>query len=152
MQYSTKGQTFPPEIYSADEMTRLLRAPSTRAPTGIRNRALMTMGYRAGLRLAEVLDLYPKDIDTRTGVVTVLHGKGNRSRTVGLDPGACGIIDRWIDQRQAQGLNGTHRLFCTLRGEPVDSSYVRVLMHRLGRRAGLEKRVHFHGLRHTFAW
>ena len=49
------------------------------------------------------------------------------------------------------GLGRRSRLFCTLEGKPIDSSYVRHLMKRLAAKAGIEKRVHAHGLRHTLA-
>jgi site-specific recombinase XerD len=44
--------------------------------------------YRTGLRISEALALRVKDIDTEVGSVTVLHGKGDWRRTVGIDPGA----------------------------------------------------------------
>ena len=56
-----------------------------------------------------------------------------------------------MDKRKALGLKGRRRLFCTLDGRPVQASYVRTLLHRLARKAGIEKRVHPHGLRHTHA-
>jgi integrase len=43
-------------------------------------------------------------------------------------------------------------LFCTLEGRPIKDSYVRTLLPRLARRAGIDKRVHPHGLRHTHAY
>ena len=59
--------TRPVEILTAEEVKSLLRACSGRAPTGIRNRALIALGWRGGLRLGEVLALYPKDLDRETG-------------------------------------------------------------------------------------
>ena len=57
---------------------------------------------------------------------------------------------RWLDTRKRLGLrNGT--LFCTLDGGPVSDDYVRGLLKRLARKAGVDKRVHPHALRHTFA-
>ena len=50
------------------------------------------------------------------------------------------------------GLTGRQRLFCTLQGRPLHPSYVRTMLHRLGEKAGIEKRVHPHGLRHTLAF
>ena len=94
----------------------------------------------------------PKDLDRRRGTMRVLHGKGDRSRTVGLDPAAFALVERWLDVRAK--LPGVHRrapLFCTLGGAPVQSAYVRALLPRLAERAGIERRVHAHGLRHTGA-
>ncbi len=47
--------------------------------------------------------------------------------------------------------HGRHPAFCTLRGHLITDAYVRVMMKRLAARAGIEKRVHAHGLRHTHA-
>lgn len=149
---SNKGKRFPPEVLAQDEVEQLLKACSVRAPTGIRNRALLTVGYRAGLRVSEALSLRPKDVDLENGVVRVLQAKGGKSRTVGLDAGACAIVQRWIDTRHKLKLNGAQRLFCTLKGKPLSTAYVRQMMKRLARRPGIEKRVHYHGLRHSYAW
>ena len=147
-----KGRTFPVEVLTEDEVKALIRASSNRAPTGVRNRALITVMYRAGLRLSEALTLRPKDIDAEAGSVTVLHGKGGKRRVVGLDPGSMAILLRWVDKRHQYGLTGRSPLFCTLQGRPLHPSYVRTLLHRLGTKAGIEKRVHPHGLRHTMAF
>jgi site-specific recombinase XerD len=141
----------PVEILTAEEVKLLLRACSGRAPTGIRNRSLLALGWRGGLRLGEVLALFPKDLDREAGTVNVLRGKGGKQRTVGLDPAAFALVERWLDRRRDLGLNGRQPIICTLKGEPLLPSYVRTLMGRLGRTAGIEKRVHFHGLRHAHA-
>jgi len=96
-----------------------------------------------------VLELLPGEFADGSG--RVLHGKGGRSRTVGLDPGAAAIIERWLDARSRLGLGGRHPLFCTLRGHPMAAAYVRVMLKRLAARADIDKRVHAHGLRHTHA-
>jgi site-specific recombinase XerD len=107
--------------------------------------------YHTGLRINEALSLYPKDLELADGSVRVLHGKGGRSRTVGLDPGAAAIIERWLDARSRLGLGGRNPVFCTLRGHRMSDAYVRVMLKRLAARAGIDKRVHAHGLRHTHA-
>jgi len=145
------GKTYPAEILTADEVRALIRACSHRAPTGIRNRALIVVLYRAGLRVSEALALRPKDVDLEAGTVTVLHGKNDRRRTVGIDAGAGAVIERWAERRRGLGINGRAPLFCTLGGDPLQASYVRALLPRLAARAGIEKRVHPHGLRHTHA-
>ena len=85
------------------------------------------------------------------GSVRVLHGKGRRSRTVGLDPAAAAIFERWLVARSRLGLGGRHPVFCTLSGRPMAAAYVRVMLKRLAARADIEKRVHAHGLRQTHA-
>ena len=151
---ANKGKTFPAEILTDGEVQRLLGRCSNRVPTGIRNRALITVLYRAGLRLDEALHLDPVHIDTQAGWIRVLHGKGDRARTVGLDPGACAMVELWLGERIcAAGIVHTHctDVFCTLKGRRVSAGYVRTLLPRLARRAGIAKRVHAHGLRHTHA-
>ncbi len=146
-----RGRRLPPEVLTETEVQLLMRACSHRAPTGVRNRALIAMLYRAGLRIGEALALLPKDVDLKEGSVRILHGKGDKSRTVGIDLGALAIIERWLDVRQRLNVNSRPPLFCTLEGTPMGSAYVRVMLKRLARRAGIEKRVHAHGLRHTHA-
>jgi site-specific recombinase XerD len=146
-----KGRKYPAEPLTGEEVSALLQACSNRAPTGIRNRALITILYRGGLRISEALALENKDLDRKKGTVRVLHGKGDQARTIGLDPEAFAVVDRWLDRRKALGFNGRRRLFCTLDGYPVSDAYVRSLLPRLARKAGVEKRVHAHGLRHTHA-
>ena len=124
-------------------------SPPAAAPTGIRNRALLTMLYRSGLRVSEALALRVSDVNLAAHTVRVLHGKGGKAATCGFHPSATDALARWTDTRKALGLR-TGTLFCTLRGGPMHAQYVRNLLHRLGGRAGVGKRVHPRGLRHTF--
>jgi len=48
-----RGRKLPAEILTEAEVVALVRAASNRAPTGIRNRALVTLMYRSGLRVSE---------------------------------------------------------------------------------------------------
>lgn len=143
---------YPTEVLTEDEVGRLMRACSPKAPTGIRNRALIGTLYRGGLRIGEALALRPKDLNQEAGTVRVLRGKGDRSRTVGLDPGAFALVERWLDVRREIGAGARSPVFCTLAGTPMKDAYVRALLPRLARKAGIEKRVHAHGLRHTHAF
>lgn len=148
---STAGRRFPPEVLSDAEVRDLLDACGDDSPTALRNRALIALLYRGGLRVSEALALYPKDLDAASGAVRVLRGKGGRARTIGLDPGAFAILGRWVEARRRLGLDGRSPVFCTAQGNPVSASYIRRLLNRLGESAGIEKRVHPHGLRHTHA-
>jgi site-specific recombinase XerD len=149
---ANKGRKLPPEPLSPDEVKALIRACSKRATTGIRNRALIVVLYRAGLRISEALALLPKDLDAQASTIRVLHGKGDHDRVVGLDAGAWAILQLWLDRRAAAGITGRAPVFCTLKGRRMKSAYVRTLLPRLARKAGIDKRVHAHGLRHTHAY
>jgi integrase/recombinase XerD len=153
------GLTFPAEVLTPDEIMRLIAACARRGPSGLRNRALIVLLWRCGLRIGEALALAPKDVDPDRGAVTVLHGKGNKRRTVGVDPTALAIVQRWLECRAALGVPRSAPLFCTIAhdelgppGRPLRSAYVRMMLKRLRDRAGIEKRVHPHGFRHTHAF
>ena len=148
---ANKGRRLPPEPLTPDEVRSLINACSPRAPTGIRNRALLVVLYRGGLRISEALSLAPKDLDRDAGTIRVLRGKGKTHRLIGLDPGAWAILQLWLERRTQLDLPRRAPVFCTLAGEPIKTAYVRALLPRLARRAGLQKRCHPHGLRHTFA-
>lgn len=146
-----KGEKLPPEIYTRDEVERLIKACSHTSSTGVRDRALIAVLYRAGLRISEALDLYLKDVDFDAGTIRILHAKGDRCRTVGIDQAALSLLARWVDRRQTIGLNGRHSLFSALTGNRLCGAHVRRLLPALARKAKILKRVHPHGCRHTFA-
>lgn len=140
----------PIEVLSRAECEALLRHAG-RGLTAGRNRAIVVLAWRAGLRCAEILALGLRDIGA-DGTVRIRRGKGDRARTVALDPASLAIVQGWIVERAKCCAIRRHTpLVCTLGGRRVQSSYVRAMLARLGRRASIEKRVHPHGLRHTFA-
>lgn len=116
--------------------------------TGQRNRALITVLWRAGLRLGEALALRQIDIGWTAQTIRVLHGKGDRARTVGLDKRAIRVLSDWAHIRNGDEWGP---MLCTRDFKPLKQSYVRALLPRLARKAGVRKRVHAHGFRHSFA-
>ena len=97
------------------------------------------------LRCQEALDLMIKDIDFDRSVITIRRGKGGRMRRVGMDAGTSAVLQQWLEARAKLRLPRSAPVLCTLKGEPLHPSYVRHLMRRLGRKAGIEKRAHFTG-------
>ena len=148
---SSRPRRRPPEVLSEAEAIALMKACSTRAPTGVRNRALIAVLWRSGLRISEALALELRDVDLEAGTLRVRHGKGDKSRTVGLDEQTSALLARWLDRRRRLGPGARSPVFCTLHGGRIDSSYVRRLLPRLAAKAQVERRVHAHGLRHTYA-
>ena len=133
------------------EAIALIKACSSRASTGIRNRALIAVLWRCGLRISVALALELRDLDLEAGTLRIRHGKGDKSRTVGLDEQTAALLARWLDRRRGLGPGTRAPVFCTLAGGRIDTSYVRHLLPRLARRANIDRRVHAHGLRHTYA-
>lgn len=144
------GLKFPAEPLTTGEVGLLLGGCSRRAPTGVRNRALVMLLYRSGLRVSEVLALRPADVDLDRHSIRLLDTKSGVAQTRGFHPLADDALLRWLEVRRRLGVRGG-TLFCTLDGGPVSDDYVRGLLRRLAVRAGITKRVHPHGLRHTFA-
>ena len=141
-------------MLTPDEVRANLAQCSRRAPTAIRDRARITVMYRAGLRIGEALALKASDVDMRRGAIRVRHDKGDRSRTVALVvDGALAVLQLWLDARRSLGLarNGTP-LFCTLAGGTLSDDQVRTMINRRAAKAGIEKRVHPHALRHSHAF
>jgi len=147
-----KGLTLPAEILTPEEVLAILDECRD-TTTGIRDRALITVMYRSGLRVSEALSLEPKDVDLNIGAIAVLHGKGDRRRTVGIDPGASPVIEHWVEVRRER-LSPPRGvpLFCSQKCRRMSKSMVREMLVRNAARAGIEKRVHPHGLRHTMAY
>lgn len=150
------GRKLPPEPLTAVEVGQLLAAASNRSSSGIRLRAMIGVLYGSGLRLAEALDLYPRDVDTQAGIIRVREGKGRKSGTSGIDPQGAALLDRWMDRRRALKMTTRHPVFALYEvgklGQPMDPRYVRTALARLADRAGITKRVHPHGLRHSLAF
>jgi integrase/recombinase XerD len=146
---STKGRKFPPEVLAEAEVRGLMAGCSKRAPTGVRNRALIALLWRSGLRISEALALKPSDLDGNA--VRVANGKGGKYRTVGINEEASALVARWMGVRASRGIGGRQTVFCTLSGGPMAPRYVRNLLRRLARKAGIERRVNPHAFRHTLA-
>jgi len=130
-----------------------------RCPTGIRNAALMVLLYRSGLRISEALDLLVKDVDLNRCMVRVLHGKGDKARTAGLDKTVVPYIDGWLARRASLGISDKSTVFYTImdrkdspKGSRMAQTYVRAAMRRKAAKLGFQKRLHPHGLRHTHAF
>lgn len=160
MEPANKGHRYPAEPLSAEEVRALLAAIRGSRPLAVRNRALVAVLAGSGLRISEALALYPRDV--ASDGLRVRHGKGNVARVAGVHPDARAHLGAWLEARKALGLNGRQPVFCSVAdggggkgarepGRPLDPSYVRRLLPKLAERAGIDKRVHAHGLRHSHA-
>lgn len=153
---TNQGRRFSPEPLTQAELGRLVAAVPATSNSGIRLRALIAVMSGSGLRVEETLKLEPRDIDLQDCTIRVREGKGGKFRTVGINAGAATHLARWLDRRPSLGLTARHRVFATYEtgkvGRPLQQRYVRAALRRAGDRAGITKRVHPHGLRHSLAY
>ena len=137
-----------------DEAKALLDACAD-TTTGIRDRALLTLLYRGSMRIGATLRIRPADIDWDRGIVTIQSDKGGKGRAVTIDPQAMDVLRIWSERRKTIGVNGHHPFFCgvkvSVRGNALKPGQFRCKIKELQAKAGIEKRCHLHGLRHTGA-
>ena len=137
----------PPERLEPNEV-RLLMDACDRTTIGLRNRGLLVVLYRGGLKLGEALALRIRDVDADAHALHL--GSAKRSRSIGLDTRAWQMLAEWLEVRDGLGL-GDGPLFCTLKGGPLQSGYIRTWLPKLAEDAGVHRRVHSQAFRHTFA-
>lgn len=156
---SNKGQKFPAELLTDEDVEALLGACSRRGSAGVRNRALISVIYRGMLRIDEALSLVPSDVDLDRQTILVKQGKRRKRRLVGLPSSTCDAVARWLDVRKELKVGARKPVFCGIEngeqrcnlGEKLDASYIRHLLPRLAKKVGIEKRVHAHAFRHSGA-
>lgn len=141
-----------PKTLTRAEVTALMAAPNLQAPTGLRNRCLLELMYRSGLRVSEACGLHVRDVRWSEGTIHLRPDitKGNVEATAYIDARTEALLERWKDRRRQYAARRPH-LFTTLAGGPIDRRYVWSMMRRYARRAGIERDVFPHMLRHTYA-
>ncbi len=153
-----KGKTYRATVLTAGEFARVVDQIHGDSATALRNRALLITCYRGALRNAEVCDLRPDDVDLATGRLDVRRGKGGKARVVGLDATATAALAAWLDRRDDLGWGDDSYLFGAIysRGDgapggKLHTSYLRRLLPKLAKAAGIKRRVNPHCLRHSRA-
>ncbi len=145
---------YPPEPLQLSEALALVNAPNPYCRTGCRDRAVLMVMWRCGLRNSEVRNLEVSHvIEQPRRALRVLRPKGARSkkgkrpREVGVDEQTWAMIQAWLRKRGP----GPGILFDTTSGKPINDRALRRLVAYNARRAGIQRRVHPHCLRHTYA-
>ena len=139
-----------PTVLTEDEQERLLEQPNSRYPTGERNGTMLRLMLNTGLRLAEVTGLKWHDVDLTTGKLMVRQGKGAKDRTLWVAEGDIDRLRSWRE-RQAAECDTYDHVFTTLQGQPLGHRYVQRMVKRYVGKAGIDKNVSPHTLRHSFA-
>jgi site-specific recombinase XerD len=154
-----------PKAITGDDSVRRLLQVAVRGRQGARNPwperdfAVVVTLLTCGLRLSELLGLTLRSIDGPAGERVIgVRGKGNKERTVPLEPEVEAIIDRYLASRATRfpgRIQADAALFVGNDGAPMGRGALQYLVEQLYREAGIRTRVPagalVHALRHTFA-
>ena len=154
--YPKLGDRLPRNVLTSQEVRRLLDAPDTSRPRGIRDKAIMEVLYSAGIRVGELCALTVYDADTTTGFLRIVQGiKGCKDRTVPLGAMACRYVRDYLKHvrgRHTRNRRDERALFVSsLSGRGLKVSAVQQMVRGYAVAAKIARRVTPHMLRHTCA-
>jgi integrase/recombinase XerD len=141
-----------PEVLSVAEVDKLLASPTLDDPLVFRDRALLELAYGAGLRVSEWISIGVRDVMFDEGLVRIF-GKGSKERLVPIGRRAIGALASYVRElrpRLEQG-EGRGALFLNAQGKPLTRMGAWKILRKYVTRAGIEKHVSPHTLRHSFA-
>ena len=120
---------------------------------GARDQAILFTLLDTGIRCSELVQLRVEDLDLDAGRLRILHGKGNKQRTVPFASRCQQALLRYVELRGDDDgplLLAASHLHVLKPGVALRPNGLKQLLRRLGRQASLPK-VHAHRFRHTFA-
>jgi len=141
-----------PEVLTAIEIERIMDAVSLDEPLAFRDRAMLELAYGAGLRVSEWIGILSRDVVFEELVVRVL-GKGGKERLVPIGRKAAGALAMYLRELRPvlEKGAGEGRLFLNGRGRPLSRMGAWKILRKYVEKAGIEKAVTPHTLRHSFA-
>jgi len=147
-----KPGSYLPDVLAADDVERILDAPPTSDPIGIRDRAILELLYGCGLRVSELVGLDTDRVDLPSQQVRVI-GKGNKERRVPMGDEARDRLHRYRSGPREAWTAGrpTPAVFVGMRGRRLSREAVWRLVRHWADAAGVRERVTPHTFRHSFA-
>lgn len=140
-----------PEILTVEEVNRLLEQPEGKNSKEIRDKAMLELLYATGMRVSELLHLKTEDLNLSMGYV-VCH-EGHKERVVPFGKEAKKALERYMKEAREQMLGEEKQefLFINCSGTPMSRQGFWKLLKVYAGRAGIEKEITPHTLRHSFA-
>jgi integrase/recombinase XerD len=147
----SRGRTLPKAL-SVDQIEALLATPQIEEPMAWRDRALLELGYGAGLRVSELCELGVSDVLMGDGLVRAF-GKGRKERLVPIGRSVISVVATYlattrsrIDRGESKG-----RLLLNHLGKPLSRVGAWGIVKKRAEQAGIGAEVTTHTLRHSFA-
>jgi integrase/recombinase XerD len=142
-----------PGTLTVEEVERLLAAPVGGDAHALRDRAILELFYSSGLRVTELSGITIQQLDLENGFLRVF-GKGSKERVVPIGGRAINALKTYLTAARSHFVKSKKTgsaLFLSERGTAISRKMLWVLVKKYATRAGLEKAVKPHLLRHSFA-
>ena len=142
-----------PEVLSVEEIDALEAAIDLSKWEGQRNKAIIEVLFSCGLRVSELVNLELSNLYLEEGFVRVM-GKGRKERLVPISKEAIKQLQFWfIDRNAMQNIKKgeEHIVFLNRRGGRLTRTMILIMIKDLGIKAGIQKTISPHTLRHSFA-
>ena len=141
-----------PIFLNVQEVERLLEAPNSKSLFGQRDRAMLELLYSCGLRVSELINLSYHNINLKDEFIRI-HGKGNKERLLPMGEIAIDYLTKYeLNSRPALLKNGqSDSYFLSNRGKAMSRQNFFYIIKDYASKAGIEKPLSPHSLRHAFA-
>jgi site-specific recombinase XerD len=139
-----------PEVLTIEEQDRLLNQFNLRYITPHRNKTMIKLILASGLRLAEMSNLKWKEVNLLIGQIKVVDGKGGKDRILWIDEDTTRMLQDW-KIRQFKEWGKSEYVFTTRTLKQLDGKAVRKMIATYTQKAGIDKDITTHNLRHSFA-
>ena len=141
-----------PTTLSLDEVKRLINSTRSNNIYGVRDHCIIELLYSGGLRVSELCGIRMEHININDKLIRVF-GKGNKERIIPIGSHAKTILDEYILYSRPDFINNKtdNSLFLSRRGKALSRKTIWHLIRRYSVISGLNKDIHPHTLRHSFA-
>jgi len=141
-----------PETLNELQVEQLLNSVDTKAPLGMRDRAMLEVLYASGLRISELANARLENFCPEERMIRVI-GKGKKTRIVPVGRKACEALAVYLSTERPKLVKRRtgNEIFLSERGTKLTTARIWQIVKEKARHAGLEKNIYPHLLRHSFA-